>query len=92
MGPAGQAAQHGDGIGRVAAFKRQGALGKYRGLRISGIADLGFLAEFPLLLYLEVLDQKVAKKTGSSLVIGMAMGFLPCPLVYAGLAAAAASG
>ncbi len=32
------------------------------------------------------------RPTGSSLVIGMAMGFLPCPLVYAGLAAAAASG
>ncbi len=29
---------------------------------------------------------------GSSLVIGMAMGFLPCPLVYAGLAAAVATG
>jgi sulfite exporter TauE/SafE len=32
------------------------------------------------------------RPAGSSLVIGMAMGFLPCPLVYAGLAAAAASG
>lgn len=29
---------------------------------------------------------------GFPLVVGMAMGFLPCPLVYAGLAAAAASG
>lgn len=29
---------------------------------------------------------------GFSLVVGMAMGFLPCPLVYAGLAGAAASG
>lgn len=29
---------------------------------------------------------------GGQLVVGMAMGFLPCPLVYAGLAAAAASG
>lgn len=32
------------------------------------------------------------RPAGSSLLIGMAMGFLPCPLVYAGLAAAAASG
>ncbi len=29
---------------------------------------------------------------GGSLVVGMALGLLPCPLVYAGLAAAAASG
>jgi hypothetical protein len=42
----------------LARFKRAGELGKYRGLRVSGIADLGFLEEFPLLLYLEVLDQK----------------------------------
>lgn len=33
-----------------------------------------------------------ARPAGSALVLGMAMGFLPCPLVYAGLAAAAASG
>jgi uncharacterized protein len=33
-----------------------------------------------------------ARPTGYPLVVGMAMGFLPCPLVYAGLAAAAASG
>ncbi|HEX6864996.1 MAG TPA: sulfite exporter TauE/SafE family protein [Thermoanaerobaculia bacterium] len=32
------------------------------------------------------------RPAGASLLIGMAMGFLPCPLVYAGLAAAAASG
>lgn len=32
------------------------------------------------------------RPAGSALLIGMAMGFLPCPLVYAGLAAAAASG
>jgi uncharacterized protein len=32
------------------------------------------------------------RPAGSSLLIGMALGFLPCPLVYAGLAAAAASG
>ncbi len=29
---------------------------------------------------------------GAGLVVGLVMGFLPCPLVYAGLAAAAASG
>ncbi len=33
-----------------------------------------------------------SRPAGGSLVVGMAMGFLPCPLVYAGLAAAAASG
>jgi len=33
-----------------------------------------------------------ARPAGASLVIGMTLGFLPCPLVYAGLAAAAASG
>lgn len=36
-----------------------------------------------------LLEQRPA---GSSLVIGMALGALPCPLVYAGLAAAAATG
>lgn len=36
-----------------------------------------------------LLEQRPA---GSSLVIGMALGALPCPLVYAGLAAAAAAG
>jgi sulfite exporter TauE/SafE len=33
-----------------------------------------------------------ARPNGFPLVIGMAMGLLPCPLVYAGLGAAAASG
>jgi hypothetical protein len=42
----------------LADFKRAGALGKYDGLRVSGVADLSFLTEFPLLLYLEVVDQK----------------------------------
>lgn len=41
----------------LAAFKQAGELGVYRGLRVSGIADLSFLREFPLLLYLEVVDQ-----------------------------------
>jgi hypothetical protein len=42
----------------LAKFKRARELGKYSGLCVSGIADLAFLEEFPLLLYLEVLDQK----------------------------------
>lgn len=42
----------------LAEFRRAGELGPYRGLCISGIGDLGFLQEFPLLLYLEVLSQK----------------------------------
>jgi hypothetical protein len=33
-----------------------------------------------------------ARPAGFPLVVGLAMGFLPCPLVYAGLAAAMASG
>lgn len=33
-----------------------------------------------------------ARPAGYPLVVGMVMGFLPCPLVYAGLAAAAATG
>lgn len=33
-----------------------------------------------------------ARRPGAPLVVGMALGFLPCPLVYAGLAAAAATG
>lgn len=32
------------------------------------------------------------RPAGGALVVGLAMGFLPCPLVYAGLAAAAVSG
>lgn len=42
-------------------FARAGALGKYRGLQVSGIADLSFLAEFPDLLYLEIIDQPKVK-------------------------------
>jgi hypothetical protein len=33
-----------------------------------------------------------SRPPGFPLVVGMAMGFLPCPLIYAGLAGAAASG
>jgi len=32
----------------------------------------------------------VSRPRGSALIVGMAMGFLPCPLIYAGLAAAVA--
>lgn len=42
----------------LAKFKRVGELGKFDGLRVSGIADLSFLEDFPNLLYLEVVDQK----------------------------------
>jgi hypothetical protein len=42
-------------------FARSGALGKYRGLQVSGIADLRFLAEFPDLLYLEIVNQPKVK-------------------------------
>lgn len=34
----------------------------------------------------------VSRPRGSALIVGMAMGFLPCPLIYAGLAAAVAGG
>ena len=39
-------------------FKREGEFGKYRGLHVSGVADLSFLKDFPNLLYLEIADQK----------------------------------
>lgn len=42
----------------LATLKRAGELGEYSGLRVSGVSDLGFLKEFPNLLYLEVVDQK----------------------------------
>jgi hypothetical protein len=42
----------------LAELKRTGELGDYDGLRISGIADLSFLKDFPRLLYLEIVDQK----------------------------------
>lgn len=39
-------------------FRKAGTLGgPYDGLRITGISDLSFLEDFPLLLYLEVMDQ-----------------------------------
>ncbi|MCO6455204.1 MAG: hypothetical protein J5I93_07880 [Pirellulaceae bacterium] len=42
----------------LARFRSQGAFGDYSGLWVSGLADLGFLKEFPNLLYLEVVNQK----------------------------------
>jgi hypothetical protein len=42
----------------LATFNKVGEFGPYSGLRVSGIADLSFLADFPDLLYLEILDQK----------------------------------
>jgi hypothetical protein len=39
----------------LATFKKAGVFGDYSGLRISGVKDLGFLKDFPSLLYLEVL-------------------------------------
>jgi hypothetical protein len=42
----------------LTAFKRETEFGAYSGLRISGIADLGFLNDFPQLLYLEIVNQK----------------------------------
>jgi len=39
----------------LAEFEKAGEFGDYSGLRISGIDDLSFLKDFPLLLYLEVL-------------------------------------
>lgn len=42
----------------LAAYRKHADSRGYSGLRISGIADLGFLSEFPLLRYLEILDQK----------------------------------
>lgn len=45
----------------LAEFRRVGDLGKYSGLRISGIADLSFLSDFPDLLYLELVDQPKIK-------------------------------
>src|SRR5688500_7879747 len=45
----------------LAEFARVGELGKYRGLRISGIADLSFLSDFPDLLYLELVEQPKIK-------------------------------
>jgi hypothetical protein len=42
----------------LADFKRLYDDGQCQGLRVSGIADLGFLEEFPDLLYLEIVEQK----------------------------------
>jgi hypothetical protein len=43
----------------LSEFKHEGELGgKYSGMKIYGISDLGFLRDFPMLLYLEVVDQE----------------------------------
>lgn len=42
----------------LATFKRAREFVTYSGLRVSGMADLSFLKDFPGLRYLEVLDQK----------------------------------
>jgi hypothetical protein len=43
----------------LAALRKEGELGgNYSGVRVSGLEDLSFLQEFPLLLYLEVVDSK----------------------------------
>jgi hypothetical protein len=42
----------------LSAFKKASPLGKFSGLHISGLHDLSFLEDFPLLLYLEVADVK----------------------------------
>jgi hypothetical protein len=60
------------------------------GLRASrGGAAAAFLAPHLSRLMGPLLS---ARPRGAGLVVGLLMGFLPCPLVYAGLAAAAASG
>lgn len=69
-------------------------------LAASGLTLLGLRATRPV-RWAEPLTALFARVTGAlfearpagfPLVIGMLMGFLPCPLVFAGLAAAAASG
>lgn len=80
--------------GRVLAAVAALALGA------AGLSLLGLLgsSESKLASWLAPAWSKVtgpllsARPAGFSLVVGMAMGLLPCPLVYAGLAAAAASG
>lgn len=39
------------------AVYREAGFAHYSSLRVIGISDLNFLAEFPMLLYLEVIDQ-----------------------------------
>ena len=62
-------------------------------LGLRGRSGSGFLTQRIALLWSQWLGPILtARPSGASLVVGMAMGLLPCPLVYAGLAAAAASG
>ena len=71
------------------------------GLALAGLTMLGLRARSGVGrfssavagLWLRSLGPILAgRPNGSSLVVGLAMGLLPCPLVYAGLAAAAATG
>lgn len=59
------------------------------GLRRGGDAVAGWLAPHLARVTGPLLH---ARPRGAALVVGLVMGFLPCPLVYAGLAGAAASG
>lgn len=72
------------GLGLAAAgLTLLGLRGRRGDLLATRIAPLWHRLMAPLL---------ATRPAGSALLIGMAMGFLPCPLVYAGLAAAAATG
>jgi sulfite exporter TauE/SafE len=67
----------------VAGLSMLGLLGRRAGPLAAWVASLWSQALGPLLS---------ARPAGASLGAGMIVGLLPCPLVYAGLAAAAASG
>lgn len=81
--------------GRVLALLAGAAMAA-AGLTLLGLrgrgSDLFFATRIAPLWHRLVGPLLKDRPAGSGLLIGMAMGFLPCPLVYAGLAAAAASG
>jgi sulfite exporter TauE/SafE len=66
------------------------------GLTLSGwrsVGDGGGVARWIAPVWNRVVGPLlVSRPRGSALIVGMAMGFLPCPLIYAGLAAAVAGG
>lgn len=63
------------------------------GLALLGFGRVGRLPAVLAPLYASSLGRLLrTRPPGAPLVAGLVMGFLPCPLVYAGLAAAAASG
>lgn len=63
------------------------------GLGLLGLRARGAAAPWAAPLYARAIGPLVRERpAGFSLVVGMLMGLLPCGLVYAGLAAAAASG